>query len=89
MTTYLPNELISASDLTNYLGKLKDNMIDKLAILNDEKIEAVVISKDKYERMQEALKQAEAKQILDSLDASFEDIKAGRVYPIDTLWDKI
>ncbi len=58
MTTYAANELISSSELSkkfgSYLSQIKENSIDKLAILKNNKVEAVMVSKEEYERMQEA-----------------------------------
>lgn len=93
MVSYGTNELISSSDFAkkfgSYLAQIKDNTVDKLAILKNNKVEAVLISKDEYEVMSEALKQVEAQQLLKSIDSGLEDIKLGRVKPIDKLWDEL
>jgi len=58
MVTYAANELISSSDFSkkfgSYLSQIRENSINKLAILKNNKVEAVMISKEEYERMQEA-----------------------------------
>ena len=58
MVTYAANELISSSDFSkkfgSYLSQIRENSINKLAILKNNKVEAVMVSKDEYERMQEA-----------------------------------
>ena len=58
MVTYAANELIASSDFSkkfgSYLSQIKENSIDKLAILKNNKVEAVMVSKDDYERMSAA-----------------------------------
>ncbi len=93
MVTYSTNELISSSELAKkfgtYLSQIKDNTVDKLAVLKNNKVEAVIISKDEYESMIEALKEVEAKRVLKSIDAGLKDVKEGRTNSIDKLWDEL
>jgi PHD/YefM family antitoxin component YafN of YafNO toxin-antitoxin module len=93
MVTYSTNELISSSELAKkfgtYLSQIKDNTVDKLAVLKNNKVEAVIISKDEYESMKETLKELEAKKILKSIDAGLKDVKEGRTNSIDKLWDEL
>ncbi len=67
MVTYATNELIPSSEFAKkfggYLSQIKENTIDKIAILKNNKIEAVLVSKDEYERMREALEIMEHKAI--------------------------
>jgi len=67
MVTYATNELIPSSDFAKkfgkYLAQIKDNAIDKLAILKNNKVEAVLVSKDDYEKMSEALEIVENQEI--------------------------
>ena len=67
MVTYSTNELIPSSEFAkkfgSYLAQIKDNTIDKLAILKNNKVEAVLVSKDDYERMSEALEIVENQEI--------------------------
>lgn len=93
MITYSSNELVSSSELSKkfgtYLLQLTNNTVDKLAILKNNKIEAVLVSKDEYEAMQKALKKVEAEQIIASIKAGINDIKLGNTKPIDTLWNEL
>ena len=86
MVTYSTNELISSSEFAKkfgtYLAQIKDNSVEKLAILKNNKVEAVIISKDEYENMKEALKQIEAKKIIDSIQSGLDDIKNGKTKAI-------
>ena len=82
MVTYSTNELIPSSEFAKkfgtYLAQIKDNTVEKLAILKNNKVEAVIISKDEYENMKEALKQIEVKKILDSIQSGLDDVKNGK-----------
>jgi PHD/YefM family antitoxin component YafN of YafNO toxin-antitoxin module len=93
MVTYGSNELISSSELAKkfglYLTQIKEHSVEKLAILKNNKIEAVMISKDDYEAMCEALKKVEARQFLSSVEKGLDDIKNKKTRPIDTLWDEL
>ena len=93
MVTYSTNELISSSEFAKkfgtYLAKIKDNSVEKLAILKNNKVEAVIISKDEYESMKEALKEVESKKILKSIQSGLDDMKSGKTKSIDKLWDEL
>lgn len=93
MVTYGTNELIPSSEFAKkfgtYLTQIRTNSVEKLAILKNNRVEAVVISKDEYESMKEALKQVEAKEILTSIKKGLKDVKEGKTNSIDTLWDEL
>lgn len=93
MVAYGANELVSSSDFAkkfgSYLAQITEHSVEKLAILRNNKVEAVLISKEEYERMKEATKNVEAKEILDSIQNGLDDIKNGKIHKIDTLWDKL
>lgn len=92
MVTYGANELISSSDFAkkfgSYLTQIKENSVEKLAILKNNKVEAVMISKEEFEKMSEALKLVEKQQFLSSIEMGLEDIKKGKTKPISQLWDE-
>ncbi len=93
MVTYGANELISSSDFAkkfgSYLTQIKENSVEKLAILKNNKVEAVMISKEEFEKMSEALKLVEKQQFLSSVENGLEDIKKGKTKPISQLWDEL
>jgi len=66
MVSYGANELIPSSEFAkkfgSYLSQIKDHSVEKLAILKNNKVEAVLISKDEYENMKEALEVVRSKQ---------------------------
>ena len=98
MVAYENNELIPSSEFAkkfgSYLAQIKDRTVDKLAVLKNNRIEAVFVSKDDYEKMQDALAFQEYAELKNRITASLDElelIKAGKkkAYPIDTLWDEL
>lgn len=69
MVAYASNELIPSSDFAkrfgSYLAQIKNSTVDKFAILKNNHVEAVVVSKDEYERMKIALEEKEHREIYD------------------------
>ena len=67
MVAYENEELIPSSEFAkkfgSYLAQIKDHSVEKLAVLKNNRIEAVLVSKDEYERMVEALEFKEHKEI--------------------------
>ena len=68
MVTYAANELIPSSvfakQFGSYLTQIREGVTDKLAILKNNKVEAVLVSKDEYERMQIAIEELEDQEIM-------------------------
>ena len=77
MIAYSTDELISSTDFAkkfgNYLSKIKSNTLDKIAILKNNHIEAVLVSKDEYERMREALDILEHQEIYNTIQQRKEN----------------
>jgi prevent-host-death family protein len=67
MVAYTRDEIISVSDLarnlSTSLSSLLDYTRDKLAISKNNKLEAVIISIEEYERMREAYEEMENMEI--------------------------
>ena len=93
MITYGTDELIPSSEFAKkfgmYLSQIKTQSVEKLAILKNNRVEAVVISKDEYESMKETIKQLEAKEIITSIKKGLNDIDNNKTKNIETLWDEI
>ncbi|MBU0924450.1 hypothetical protein KKG81_06145 [bacterium] len=57
MVSYTQNELLSITDFTKsiskILGNLKEHSLEKVGVLKNNKLEAVVISTQEYERLKE------------------------------------
>jgi hypothetical protein len=55
MIAFKNDELISSSALTrgfgDYLNRLSSNQLDKIAVLRNNKVEAIVLSLDEYEKL--------------------------------------
>ncbi len=55
MVKYAQNELFSITDFTKQIGsvvsRIKEHSLEKIGILKNNKLEAVVISTDEYERL--------------------------------------
>ncbi|WP_292658175.1 type II toxin-antitoxin system Phd/YefM family antitoxin [Nitratifractor sp.] len=93
MVMYGAEELVSSSELAKkfgtYLSRINTRNLEKIAVLKNNKVEAVLLPKEDYEKMCETLKRLEAKNLLDSIDKGLKDMKEGRTSPIDTLWDRL
>ena len=70
MVKYAQNELFSITDFTKQIGSavssIKEHSLEKIGILKNNKLEAVVISTDEYERLkafEEEILMAEHTQI--------------------------
>lgn len=96
---YAPDELLSITDFTKKIASvlkgIKEQSMDKIGILKNNKLEAVVISTDEYERLkslEELFSTLEYKEIYDVIQSrqntplssyvSFEDM--ARKFNIDT-----
>jgi len=55
MVAYTQNELVSATEISKqfgeYISKVKDGLLDKIGILKNNKLNAVILSVEKYEQM--------------------------------------
>jgi PHD/YefM family antitoxin component YafN of YafNO toxin-antitoxin module len=67
MIAYTSQELVSSSDFAKkfgtYLAQLKTDVVDKIAILKNNNIEAVLVPKDDYEAMKRAWELQEHREI--------------------------
>jgi len=63
MVAYSQNELVSATEMSKqfgeYLSKIKDGSLKKIGILKNNKLNAVILSVDEYEKMVIATKKFE------------------------------
>ncbi|MBL4730703.1 MAG: type II toxin-antitoxin system Phd/YefM family antitoxin [Sulfurimonas sp.] len=82
MVTYTTNELIPSSEFAkkfgSYLSQIKNSTMKKFAILKNNKVEAVLVSKDEYERMSEALKLLEYQEDKTYFNDAFDEIQKGK-----------
>jgi len=66
-------------NILTILQNLPDIMIEKIEV-NQEPSFISTLSKEK---------QKEAKQIISGIQKGLDDMKNGKTYPIETLWDKL
>ncbi len=63
MVAYTQNELVSATEISKkfgeYISKIKNGMLDKIGILKNNKLNAVILSVEEYERMVMAMNRLE------------------------------
>jgi len=74
MVKYAQNELFSITDFTKQIGSvvnsIKEHSLEKIGILKNNRLEAVVISTDEYERLkafEEQVELAEQTEIYNTL----------------------
>jgi len=71
MVAYTQQELVSATDLSKqfgeYISKVKNGIIDKIGILKNNKLNAVILSVDEYEKMAEAIELLEDMTIYEQI----------------------
>jgi len=78
MVSYTQNELASATEISKqfgeYISKVKDGLVDKIGVLKNNKLNAVILSVEEYERMSEAMDLLEDmsiyEEIRDRLDSN-------------------
>jgi len=59
MVAYTQNELVSATEISKqfgeYISKVKNGLVDKIGVLKNNKLNAVILSVEEYERMSQAM----------------------------------
>jgi len=72
MVTYSKNELVSATEISKqfgeYINKVKDGSLDKIGVLKNNKLNAIIVSVEEYERMSKALDMLEDAEIIKELE---------------------
>jgi PHD/YefM family antitoxin component YafN of YafNO toxin-antitoxin module len=78
MVKYAQNELFSITDFTKQIGsvvnRIKEHSLEKIGILKNNRLEAVVISTDEYERLKAFEEQVELAEHTD-IYSSIQDRK--------------
>jgi len=76
MVTYAQNELASSTDISkqfgHYLSNVSNGIVEKLAILKNNKIEAVIIPTKIYEGLMDLLEEKENIEILKTIEKRLE-----------------
>lgn len=86
MVSYTQNELLSITDFTKFISKvfenLKEHTVEKVGVLRNNKLEAVVISTDEYERLkniEELMNDIEHKEIYETIKNRIDTPKSDYV----------
>lgn len=86
MVTYSSDELISSSEFAkkfgSYLSQIKDKSVDKIAILKNNTIEAVLVSKEEYEQMKQSALYEHERKIDEEISSRVESYKKGEMQTI-------
>ena len=71
MVAYTQNELVSATELSKqfgeYISKVKNGVVDKIGVLKNNKLNAIILSVDEYEKMVETINEMEDMQIYEEI----------------------
>ena len=71
MVAYTQNELVSATELSKqfgeYISKVKNGLVDKIGVLKNNKLNAVILSVEEYEKMSEAMEMLEDMTIYEEI----------------------
>jgi len=84
MVAYTQNELVSATTISKqfgeYISKVKNGIVDKIGVLKNNKLNAVILSVEEYEKM------AMAMELLEDMEI-YEQIKDRLATPQNELLD--
>ncbi len=71
MITFTKDEIIASSKVSRNFGsllkKLKDHQLEKIAVIKNNEMEAIILSYDEYERINDLFEYIEYKSIYDNL----------------------
>lgn len=89
MVAYTQNELVSATEISKqfgeYISKVKNGLLDKIGILKNNKLNAVILSVEEYERMTLAMHRLEELEIAQEIKTRLETPKEEYVNGSDVL----
>ena len=94
MVAYSSQELVSSSDFAkkfgSYLAQLKGNVVEKIAILKNNNIEAVLVPKEDYEAMKQAWELQEHRAMLDASLEEYRENSSKNFSELDkTYWSDV
>ena len=79
MVAYTQNELASATEISKqfgeYISKVKNGLVDKIGVLKNNKLNAVILSVEEYEKMSEAMEMLEDMTIYEEIRERLESNK--------------
>jgi len=72
MVAYTQHELVSATELSKqfgeYISKVKNGLLSKIGILKNNKLNAVILSVEEYERMSMAMMELEELKLYQTIE---------------------
>lgn len=93
MISYGAEELVASSEMAkkfgHYLAKVGEQGVDKLAILKNNKVEAIILSKENYEAIYAAAKRVSVQDYITSIERGLHDMNVGKTYKIESLWSAL
>jgi len=76
MVAYTKNELASATEISKqfgeYISKVKNGLVKKIGVLKNNKLNAVILSVEEYEKMSEAMDLLENMEIYEEIKERLE-----------------
>lgn len=79
MVAYTQNELVSATEISKqfgeYISKVKNGVVEKIGVLKNNKLNAVILSVEEYERMSEAMNLLEDMSIYEEVQTRLQTSK--------------
>ena len=89
MVAYTQNELISATELSKqfgeYISKVKNGLLGKIGILKNNKLNAVILSVEEYERMSIAMMELEELKLYQTIEKRLQTPKTNYLQGKDVL----
>ena len=79
MVTYTQQELVSSTELSKqfgeYISKVKSGLLSKIGILKNNRLNAVILSVEEYERMSLAVMELEELKLYETIEKRKERVE--------------
>ena len=79
MVTYTQQELVSSTELSKqfgeYISKVKSGLLSKIGILKNNRLNAVILSVEEYERMSLTLMELEELKLYETIEKRKERVE--------------
>ncbi len=89
MVAYTQQELVSATELSKqfgeYISKVKNGLLNKIGILKNNKLNAVILSVEEYERMSLAVMELEELKLYETIENRLQTPKTEYLQGEDVL----
>ena len=89
MVAYRQSELVSATEISKqfgeYISKVKNGLLAKIGVLKNNKLNAIIISVEEYERMVIATKRLEELEMYEEISNRLKTPKKEYIKGVDVL----